>query len=395
MSVSKTKLLTIAAGTFLMMLCSGIVNNSTTYFILPVTEFLGCSTTTFSLYFTIITACSAMMSLVVGPIAAKIGVRISALIACAGVGTGFFIMSRLQALWMVYLGAVFIGIFQTFVVVPTVSVINAWFSKNAGTVTGIAMSATGFGGLMMGIIMPHVVASFSWRTGYLIIFCLWVAITLLVSILVGGKPPVQENADGQSSKEKAEKGDDYKRVISSPVFWIVMLCALINAGVTMITQHMSVLLEINGMSLTMISFIIGVMTLALALCKIAEGALADKIPVRIMFPGLMIIGAIGYTCLSMHSTPFLLAGVVGESCASASCTVLFPVILRSLYGEETGAHVWGICWAAFMAGHAIFTPLYARIYDMTGSYTPGLYMAAVLLLAVGAFITIQLKKKSK
>ena len=113
-NVSSFRLFLVAVGTFCMMLCNGIINNSTTYFIKPVSEFLGGETTTFSLYFTIITICSAIMSLVVMPMVMRIGMRISAIIACIGVGAGFFMMSRVQALWMVYAGALLIGIFRAF-----------------------------------------------------------------------------------------------------------------------------------------------------------------------------------------------------------------------------------------------------------------------------------------
>ena len=113
-NVSSFRLFLVAVGTFCMMLCNGIINNSTTYFIKPVSEFLGVETTTFSLYFTIITICSAIMSLVVMPMVMRIGMRISAIIACIGVGAGFFMMSRVQALWMVYAGALLIGIFRAF-----------------------------------------------------------------------------------------------------------------------------------------------------------------------------------------------------------------------------------------------------------------------------------------
>ena len=342
-SVSKTRLTLVAAGTFLMMLCNGIINNSTTYFIVPVSEYLGCSTTTFSIYFTIITICSAIMSLIVMPMVTRMGMRISAFTACIGVGAGFFMMSRVQALWMVYAGALLIGIFQAFVVVPTVSVINAWFAKGAGTVTGITMSATGFGGLLMGLIMPPVVANLDWRTGYLVILGLWICITLMISFLVGGKAPGSEGAAASSAKKEKTRDEEYYKLLRTPSFWLVILSAVCISGICMITQHMSVLLETHGMSVSMISMIMGSMSLALAFFKIAEGILADRIPLHIMTPAVLLVGAAGYLALLSSSTALQFFGVCGYGCAAASCTVLYPVILRRLYGKRLGTAVWGIC----------------------------------------------------
>ena len=392
-NVSSIRLFLVAVGTFCMMLCNGIINNSTTYFIKPVSEFLGVETTTFSLYFTIITICSAIMSLVVMPMVMRIGMRISAIIACIGVGAGFFMMSRVQALWMVYAGALLIGIFQAFVVVPTVSVINAWFTKNAGTVTGITMSATGFGGLLMGIIMPQVVANLDWRTGYMVIVGIWIALTLLICFLVGGEAPGAAAGSKAAAKKGAEKDDAYRKLLMTPSFWLVILSAVCISGVCMITQHMSVLLETHGMSLSMISVIIGSMSLALSFFKIVEGILADKIPLQIMTPVVLFIGAAGYLSLMANNTGLLFFGALGYGCAASSCTVLYPVILRRLYGKRLGTAVWGICWAAFMLGHAIWTPLIAKTYDVTGSYNVALISSAIIFVVAGIFLFIQISTK--
>ena len=385
MQPSRTKLFLVACGTFLMMLCNGIINNSTTYFTLAVTEYLGISKTTFSLYFTIITICSAVMSLIVGPMARRLGPRLSALTACVGVGAGFFVMSRVTSLWMVYAGALLIGIFQAFVVVPTVSVINAWFVKNTGTVTGITMSATGFGGLLMGAIMPSVVANFSWRTGYLICMGLWVVLTVFISFLTAGEPPRQIEAG--KGKQVGSAG---RELLRTPAFWLLMLSACAISGVSMVSQHMSVLLTANGMAVGTVSLIMGVMSLGLAVFKIVEGSLYDRVPEKVFVPAVLLFGTAGYLALTLKSTPMMIFGVLGYGCSAAACTVLYPIILRRLYGPERATAVWGVCWAMFMLGHAIWTPIYAKVFDMTGSYTPAVISSAVILALIALYLSAQL-----
>ena len=402
MNVSKGKLTAVGIGAFLMMLCAGIINNSTTYFMLSVTEYLNVTKTTFSIYFTIVTVCSAIMALVVMPIATKLGPTKSALTAMIGGGCGFFLLSRLTALWMVYAGAVLVGVFQSFVVVPSMSIINKWFvGKNTSTVTGIVMSATGFGGLMMGVLMPSVVSNFSWRTGYLVCTALWVVVTLLISILTAGEPPKAETVspvpetaqDSGAGEGAAKKGSaEYLRLIRSPRFILLMITAMASAGVTMISQHMSVLLETNGMGVTMISAIMGVMSIALAIAKIIEGSLYDRVPRKIFTPVVMLIGAVGYFCLSLHSTSALILGVVGYGISAASCTVLYPAIMRHMFGRKMTTATWGICWAMFMLGHAVWTPLYAWTFDMTGSYSLGVYITTAIYIFLAVYLFILLSR---
>lgn len=378
-----------------MMLCSGIVLNSTTYFTLSVTEYLHCSTAAFSVYFTIVTACTAIVAPVVGSVVRKIGIRTSILLASAGGTVGFLILSRLENIWMVYTGALCVGIAQTFVVVPTVGVINAWFTKNASTVTGISMSATGFGGLLMGVVMPFSVAHFDWRTGYLICAALWLTSSLLACTLAGRTPPAAENAAVQSSRTTSTKNSRYQYLLHKPTFWILMLTALCSSGVTMITQHMSVHLTTQGMGLSTVSFVMGGMSLALSMFKIAEGALCSRVPEKLFIPAVFLAGALGYWALNGNSFPVLLTAMVCYGCGAASCTVLYPVIMRRLYGREAASAAWGICWSAFMIGQAIWTPLYAWIYDVTGAYTLGLYAAAAAIVLSALFVSFQLSQKRK
>lgn len=396
MKASKAKLLSVAVGTFCMMLCNGIVLNSTTYFTLSVTEYLNCSVAAFSVYFTIVTACTAIASPIVGSVVRKIGVRKCTLIAFVLGTAGFLILSRVEYLWMVYLGAMCVGTAQTFVVIPVVGVINSWFTKNASTVTGITMSAVGFCGLMMSVVMPYSVENFSWRTGYLICAGLWILFSLTAFAFAGGTPPAAERLEGDSGKQaKGEKGGGYWDTLRKPTFWVLMLTALCSSGATMINQHMTVHLTARGMGMGMISFVIGGMSLALSFFKIAEGALCDRIPEKIFMPLAFFSGAVGYIALSGSSVPMLLLGVVCYGSGAACCVVLYPVVLRRLYGRENATAVWGICWAAFMVGQALWTPMYASIYDSTGEYTLGLYAAAIVIALCALFVNIQLAKQRK
>ena len=91
----------------------------------------------------------------------------------------------------------------------------------------------------------------------------------------------------------------------------------------------------------------------------------------------------------------LLIGILCYGCSAAGCTVLYPIVMRRLYGRELATATWGICWAAFMVSHAIWTPFYAGMYDLTGSYDAGLLVAAALMAFASAVLLIMLSRKEK
>ncbi len=352
--VSKAKLFAAAVGAMLMMLGNGVVANSMTYFITPVTEVLGCTKAQFSIYYTIITSCTAVMSLLMNQFLKKLGLRKAFIISSIGVTAGYLILSRASNLGMIYVGAGLIGVCQIFVVVPSVNVINAWFTKNHGLVTGFAMSATGFGGLIMGAIMPSMVAGIGWRAGYMTYAGIWLVISIAVNILVGETPLYQEKEGETAASGNQEKGGkEYQALLKTPSFWGLMATGFFASGVSMIAQHLSVHLEMRGLDIVTISAVMGIWSLMLGLFKIAEGYLYDRLPERFFVGATMFFGAVGYLALCGRGMAWLMLGVVGYARGAASNTVLYPLIMRRLYGKELASAAWGICYAAFMAGGAV------------------------------------------
>ena len=392
MTVSKQKLVCIATGTFLMMFCHGIVNNSTAYFILPVTEFLGCTKTKFSAFYTILSTATAFVSALSATILPHLRLRQKLFSSCIAVTGGYLILSQTNGLWSIYIAAAVIGIFQAFWVVPVVQIINGWFKGRSGFVTGITMSATGFGGLFMGAIMPSVVKWYGWRSGYRLCAAMCFFLSFAVCFLI--EEPITEHQNFTKQKGNGKRTEEYKRLLKTSLFWLLMLTALVQGGVGMISQHFNALMEMRGFGVSLISVVMGGMSLLLSLFKIAEGLFSKHIRIELLAPFVTFSGCVGYFALLSPTVPALGVGVLGYACSSAGCTVLYPLILRNLYGDELAAKAWGVCWAAFMVGHGMWTLFYARVLDITGSYNWGLVISAILVaLCAAALIWMQRNKR--
>lgn len=398
--VSKGRLAAVAIGAMCTMLAAGIVSNSTGYFITSVTEYLGCSRASFSIYYTIVNFCTAVMSLLMGNVIAKIGLRKTIAVSSIGVTIGFVIMSRATMLPMIYIGAAFIGIFQTFCTVTNVHIINNWYVENAGFVTGLAMSGTGWAGVIMGALMPNVVAVMDWRTGYLFCAALFLAFSVLANVLGAGEPPYEikkEGSDQQMADDvKKNENKEYKKLLRKPLFWILMLCPLLSCVLgSGFAQHLPAHLEESNFNLVLLSIVMGVWAVGLALFKILEGFVCDKMSIEKFMIVTMLVGAVSLVAFAADSTAVLLFATVAYAWFGASITVVYPIIMRNLYGTRLASMAWGICWAAMMAGNAIGTPYYGFMYDISGSYDLGNYIGAVIILVVLIIVVYSLRKGYK
>lgn len=386
------KQIMVLLGAFLLMMSSAVVSNSTTYFITSVTRVLQCSRAEFSIYYTVLQICTAVMSVCMGVLLSRFSTRVIFLCGSIGASVGFLIMSNIQSLSMVYVGAAFIGLFQACLVVPIVSVINTWFREHNGLAIGITMSATGFGGIVMAQIMPRVIAYTDWRMGYITCALLLLGISLLGIALIGKNKQNSSVEDVQSQTIDDKKtSENYKRVVRSPLFWMFVLACLIGDGSSMNAQHLSAHLEDHAMPINMISLVMSVFSISLAVFKIIEGYLYGRITSIWLVPVFFSIAISSFFALSSAQIPVLIYGVISFGFAGAMITSVYPQILRRIYGPRLASSLWGFCWAGIACGNAVGTPVLGYLYDMTGAYTTGFYVSAFGTLLVGSIFLFLLK----
>lgn len=395
--ITKGKLACISIGTFLMMYCTGIVTNSTTHFIVQVTEYLNCSRAEFSVYYTIVTATFAIASLFVGQVQSKLGLRKTIILATIGTPLGFLIMSRLTALWMVYVGAFFIGTFQAFIVIPVVGTVTAWFKKNSGVFIGIAMSATGVAGIVMGQLMPRIVSNVSWRTGYLICAAMFFLVSVVANALAGGRYPEEDIAQAAGDSNALTKDSSaYRRWARSPWLWAILYCAFMGSGASMILQHFTAHVgQVHNMDAVTAGTVLSIYNIGLTVFKPVEGAVVDKIGGKIFIPITFGLGALGYLALTVPSIAMLAIGIILFGWLASANTVFFPLCMRHLMGQKVTTLLWGWCWAAFQFANSVWAPFYGWTYDISGSYNLGLVVGAIAIFTVMVALMFVWRKGDK
>jgi predicted MFS family arabinose efflux permease len=146
-----------------------------------------------------------MMGLV-GVLAGKMNDRIGpkAIIVASGIslGIGYLLMSRLQALWQLYLiYGVLVGIgFSTHDVI-TLSTVARWFIRRRGMMSGIVKVGTGSGQFLVPLIATLLIAAYGWRNSYFIIGAVALVIFVAVAQVLSRDPQgIGLLPDGDSSE---------------------------------------------------------------------------------------------------------------------------------------------------------------------------------------------------
>jgi MFS family permease len=384
----------IVASSFLIMTLGwGIVFNTSSLFIEPVSETLDISRKVMNFTFTLRAIFQLLISLS-SVILFKRFKMINVMRFCSvGLGITFFLHSYINSVFLLYLlnslSTVFVILLS---VLPLSAILNNWFHIKRGLVVGISFMGSGIGGLIFNPITGYIIVNYGWRSAYqflsVVIFAIVVPITFFV---LKQKPEdIGENPLGEIDEEESEKSEDksYGITLSEAMrtfrFWGISV-----ASVLLSIVGISLMLNISphltnaGYSVTFAANIVALTMGALAIGKIILGSLFDKLGLRTatsIAVSFLIIGTVGMIYVTNYIALF--AVVAGTGLGTAFYTIANPIITTKVYGNKDYSSIYGFLTAVIGLGGIISPVIVGFLYDSSGSYFSSYKLMLVLGIAV-------------
>lgn len=384
----------IVASSFLIMTLGwGIVFNTSSLFIEPVSETLDISRKVMNFTFTLRAIFQLLISLS-SVILFKRFKMINVMRFCSvGLGITFFLHSYINSVFLLYLlnslSTVFVILLS---VLPLSAILNNWFHIKRGLVVGISFMGSGIGGLIFNPITGYIIVNYGWRSAYqflsVVIFAIVVPITFFV---LKQKPEdIGENPLGEIDEEESEKSEDksYGITLSEAMrtfrFWGISV-----ASVLLSIVGISLMLNISphltnaGYSVTFAANIVALTMGALAIGKIILGSLFDRLGLRTatsIAVSFLIIGTVGMIYVTNYIALF--AVVAGTGLGTAFYTIANPIITTKVYGNKDYSSIYGFLTAVIGLGGIISPLIVGFLYDSSGSYFSSYKLMLVLGIAV-------------
>ncbi len=394
-----------AVSAFIMMFAAAFVTSCLSYFVLPITTELGYERSAFTIYYTLLGLVTMVCMPFAGKLAGKIGVRKIVIIGGVWSAIGFFMLSRSTSLTSFYLSGVFLGFFgQICTNLMAIIVVNTWFIEKKGSIMGIVGAASGACGIIAGFVMPSMIASIGWRSSYLVLGAGVFLCTVPVALFLLKDSPqsigmmpygyVEKRTDSTSPMEV--DGIPYKVAVKSLPFFLLFISFLLLAYVAGVLQHLPAYFVEKGLTGVQAGSVMSIFMLAMIFAKILMGIMNDKLGLKATTT--LVVGSFVISCIIM---PFLsgygaLAGImILMSLGFGSLSVLAPLIAGIVFGQKEFAGIWGILGMSSALGTAIGAPIWGSIYDSTGSYDTGFFIAAALLALVLVLIFSSIKAGKK
>ncbi|MBI4187443.1 MAG: MFS transporter [Chloroflexi bacterium] len=311
--------------------------------------------------------------------------------ACSFIlGLGYVLMSRLNALWQLYLFyGVVIALAESGWWVPLPSTVARWFVRRRGMMTGITVSGVGLGVLVMSPIISQLIASYGWRTSYLIVGL--AALILIVSVgQLMKRDPGQLGLEAYGAHQAGIttasfqiEGVSLSRALRTGQLWMLAgIYFCFGFGLLVIMTHIVPYATDLGVSATIAATILAVIGGVSIAGRVGIGGISDKIGNRrslaVCF-ALMSLALFWLMAAAELWMLYLFAVVFGFTYGGLA--VLGSPTVAELFGMRAHGAILGAIMFVNYSAAGIGTFLPGYIFDVTGSYQPAFLLSALVGLA--------------
>ena len=405
MKISGRHLLVLVAMCGLLASAVGLVTNVSGLFFSPIADEFGVARGAASMMLTISNLsfavggllCPRLMTertlkpLVIGA-TAVLAASTAALSVCPGI-MPMYVLCVLRGLAAGAIGFVF-----------ATSVLNRWFVANIGLATSIAMGCSGIAGAVFSPVINGVISSAGWRTGFVAMAVLTVALNLPAILFLPSLDPATkglkafgaddapQQADAEASTEAPAPAQ--AEPINPLVYAAVMGFALLASALTALPQHFPGMAESFLQDAAVGASMLSVCMVANTTGKVVLGILVDKFGTRVsllLYSGLVAIALVLLLFVPAPWTMLVAAGLFGTSYGMAA--VGNTMITRDAFGLANYGKTYPVMSLVGNVGNAVFSSAVGYMYDFTGGYTATLVMFGVMTVVLAGLVVFVYARK--
>lgn len=347
---------------------------------------------------------SAITLLFAGKIMSKLNLRWLLTGCFVIIGLCLASLSLAKSMTLFYVVWVIIGIAQPFALsLPVPVLLGNWFKKNLGTVMGIALGISAFGGTIFNPIIGAVITAVGWRMGFVVEGLLVLIILAPACFFIRGVPDKKHAAYGEASadineaKNQEEIGLTLGQALKTPMFYMIAFSMIGLQFVAGFVQHISAHVVNVGLPLTTGAAVVSGVMLGAAVGKISIGYFLDKFNNSLVIGVYTLFGVVGWGgLLLMKVATLLVASGFILGLGQGFLLVALPYFIRMEFGQKDYSNILSVVSMMGAVSSAVAVSLDGLFYDMANSYSIPLSINVVLyvLAGVATITSISLSKKT-
>lgn len=282
----------------------------------------------------------------------------------------------------------------------TISSCVKFFPDKRGLIGGLTTASYGFTSVILPIVITVIVEQYDVTAAFKIIGTVFLAIITVCSFFAESAPkgfsPEGWLPKKQRKDQMAGRDRDWREMLKSPIFYIMILMLMCGAfsGMMTISQASAVAINMIGLSAAAASAAVSALALFNTFGRIAAGSLSDKIGRVNTLVLACLLSCAGLMLLFVSGTGSVLTFYGGVSivglCFGAFMGV-FPGFTVDQFGDKNNSVNYGIMFIGFaMAGY--FGPTVMKHIYLADRVYQRAFLVAGMLNVIGIVLAVIYKK---
>ncbi len=342
----------------------------------------------------------------IGRMDIRVMMTISALLS----GGAFLAQSMVRNLWQYYLTAPFLGLGVGMGSFMTITVIiNNWFEKNRGLVTGITMSVSSLVGIIMNPVLNRVIENASWRVGCGlkggIVLCTIPLVWLFIRLYPHEKGAVAWGAgegaqvqDAGAARKQAPAEITTREIFRSVPFLMMVVFSFLFAVCMSPSGHLQNIALSSGFTSAAGAMMVSAYMAGEFVGKLGLGFLNDKYGINravYMVTALGMVGIAGLFFVGGMGPGFGLLCALCFGPMTATTSVGYTLIANNTFGPRLYPRYYPYMSMASTVAFSVGSPLLGYIFDFTGSWSAAYVMVLGGLGISLVLLTVSTKMMAK
>lgn len=335
----------------------------------------------------------------VGRLNDKFGPRVLMTVSGVFFGLGYFLMSRLESIWQLYLFfAIIFGIGLSTVDVIALSTIARWFVRKRGFATGIVKVGTGAGQMTIPFLASILIIRYGWRSSCAIIGVAVLVILVAIAQLLRRDPgQMGLSPDGDASGSTHRPISDIeglalREAMRTRQFWTICaaMLAIVFCLLTVMVHIVPFAQEINVSPTRAASVLSAIAGVSMA-GRFISGLAIDRIGSKrvILFCFILLIAGLLWLQIATELWMLYLFAVVYGFAHGGFFTAFSPLIAE-FFGIKFHGALFGITMFSGNFGGALGPVMAGYVFDVTGAYAGAFWICTVI--AILGFVLVALLK---
>lgn len=359
--------------------------------LVPIAQDLHWSRTAVAVAFATLSLAQAVMCPFAGRIADRFGPRRALLAGFLGLGLALLALAfappQAVLFYALFALAGALGTLASALVIA--KLISQWFQERRGFWLGLVGGVgNGLGGMTMPALTAAIAPVLGWRMtfGAIGVAVLLVGLPILYATMRSPRIAVPAVAGDAPVLEGARFGE----AMRSPLFWAIFAAVPIGGGaLTGVFANTVTVLTTQGISSTTATMIVTVFALVCVVLEPLAGHMLDGAarPRRIaLFYAVAVAGLL--ILAHAHTTVPALVGAALTGVGLGTEFSVLPYMLGRYFGLREMGAITGIAYAGALVSNAISPLLLNGAFDRMGTYAPGLYVVAVMMVVAFAIFLV-------